>query len=86
MKTYAVKASEIEHSWWVVDATDQTLGRLATRAIAMKYSSQLTRASIVPPGGRSLAERIVPQGSRARRPGEATISRCAPGSPWPPSG
>ncbi len=31
MKTYAVKASEIERSWWVVDATDLTLGRLATR-------------------------------------------------------
>ena len=31
MKTYAVKASEIERSWWVVDATAQTLGRLATR-------------------------------------------------------
>ena len=31
MKTYAVKASDIERQWWVVDATDQTLGRLATR-------------------------------------------------------
>jgi large subunit ribosomal protein L13 len=31
VKTYAVKASEIERHWWVVDATDQTLGRLATR-------------------------------------------------------
>lgn len=31
MKTYAVKASEIERSWWVVDATGHTLGRLATR-------------------------------------------------------
>jgi large subunit ribosomal protein L13 len=31
VKTYAVKASEIERSWWVVDAADQTLGRLATR-------------------------------------------------------
>lgn len=31
MKTYAVKASEIERHWWVVDASDQTLGRLATR-------------------------------------------------------
>lgn len=31
MKTYAVKASEIESSWWLVDASDQTLGRLATR-------------------------------------------------------
>jgi ribosomal protein L13, bacterial type len=31
VKTYAVKAGEIERHWWVVDATDQTLGRLATR-------------------------------------------------------
>ena len=31
MKTYAVKASDIERQWWVVDASDQTLGRLATR-------------------------------------------------------
>jgi large subunit ribosomal protein L13 len=31
VKTYAVKASEIDRHWWVVDATDQTLGRLATR-------------------------------------------------------
>jgi len=31
VKTYAVKASEVESSWWVVDATGQTLGRLATR-------------------------------------------------------
>ena len=31
VKTYAVKASEVERSWWVVDATGQTLGRLATR-------------------------------------------------------
>ena len=32
MKTYAVKASEIEHSWWVVDATDKVLGVLAVHA------------------------------------------------------
>ena len=31
MKTYAVKASEIERGWWLVDASGQTLGRLATR-------------------------------------------------------
>lgn len=31
MKTYAVKASEIDRRWWLVDASDQTLGRLATR-------------------------------------------------------
>jgi large subunit ribosomal protein L13 len=31
VKTYAVKANEIERHWWVVDASDQTLGRLATR-------------------------------------------------------
>ena len=31
MKTYAVRQADIERGWWVVDATDQTLGRLATR-------------------------------------------------------
>jgi large subunit ribosomal protein L13 len=30
-KTYTPKASEIERSWYVVDATDETLGRLASR-------------------------------------------------------
>ncbi len=30
-KTYAVSESEIERRWFVVDATDQNLGRLATR-------------------------------------------------------
>lgn len=30
MKTYTVKAGEIERSWYVVDARDQVLGRLAT--------------------------------------------------------
>ena len=31
MKTYSLKAGEIQKAWHVVDATDQTLGRLATR-------------------------------------------------------
>jgi large subunit ribosomal protein L13 len=30
-KTYSPRASEIERRWFVVDATDETLGRLATR-------------------------------------------------------
>ncbi|MEO8462145.1 MAG: 50S ribosomal protein L13 [Chloroflexota bacterium] len=30
-KTYTARESEIERRWFVVDATDQTLGRLATR-------------------------------------------------------
>ena len=30
MKTYSVKAGEIQHQWWVVDAADQVLGRVAT--------------------------------------------------------
>ena len=30
-KTYTVRESEIERRWYVVDATDETLGRLATR-------------------------------------------------------
>lgn len=31
MKTYAVKAGEIERQWYVVDAEGQTLGRLASK-------------------------------------------------------
>lgn len=31
MKTYSIKASEIEREWFVVDAQGQNLGRLATR-------------------------------------------------------
>jgi large subunit ribosomal protein L13 len=30
-KTYVVKANDISQDWYVVDANDQTLGRLATR-------------------------------------------------------
>ena len=35
MKTYAVRADEIQRQWWLVDATDQTLGRLAARVAAL---------------------------------------------------
>jgi large subunit ribosomal protein L13 len=35
MKTYAIKQGEISRSWRVLDAEDQTLGRLATRVAAM---------------------------------------------------
>ena len=31
MKTYSQKASEVQRDWYVVDAADQTLGRLATQ-------------------------------------------------------
>jgi large subunit ribosomal protein L13 len=31
MKTYSLKAKEITHDWHVIDAADQTLGRLATQ-------------------------------------------------------
>ena len=31
MKTYSQKASEVQREWYLVDATEQTLGRLATQ-------------------------------------------------------
>ncbi|MFC1994040.1 50S ribosomal protein L13 [Chloroflexota bacterium] len=43
MKTYSVKASDIERQWWVIDASGQTLGRLATgiaRLLKGKHKSQ----------------------------------------------
>jgi large subunit ribosomal protein L13 len=35
MKTYSAKPGEIERRWFVVDATDQVLGRLASRVAAV---------------------------------------------------
>jgi len=31
VKTYSAKAGEIKRDWWVVDASDQTLGRLSAK-------------------------------------------------------
>ncbi len=31
MKTFNVKAGDIQREWWIVDAEDKTLGRLASR-------------------------------------------------------
>ena len=35
-KTYAVKSSEIQREWRVIDADGQTLGRLATRVATLR--------------------------------------------------
>jgi large subunit ribosomal protein L13 len=35
MKTFSTKMSEVEHSWHVIDATDQPLGRLATQVAVL---------------------------------------------------
>ena len=35
MKTYTPKAADIEHHWWLVDATDKPLGRLATEVASI---------------------------------------------------
>lgn len=45
MKTYSAKPGEVERSWYVVDAKDQTLGRLATRVATVlrgKHKPQYT--------------------------------------------
>ena len=35
MKTHVVRADDIERRWWLVDAADQTLGRLAVRVAGL---------------------------------------------------
>lgn len=35
MKTYMAKPQDVERKWYVVDATDQTLGRLATQVASI---------------------------------------------------
>jgi large subunit ribosomal protein L13 len=45
MRTYTPKADEIHHAWWVVDATDKPLGRLASevaRVIRGKHKASYT--------------------------------------------
>jgi large subunit ribosomal protein L13 len=32
MKTFSAKAKEVERKWWVIDAKDQVLGRVAVKA------------------------------------------------------
>src|SRR3954467_6738721 len=32
MKTFSAKASEVDRKWWIIDARDQILGRVAERA------------------------------------------------------
>jgi large subunit ribosomal protein L13 len=35
MKTYSPKAKDVERKWWVIDATDKTLGRVATQVACL---------------------------------------------------
>ena len=35
MKTFSAKASEVERQWWVIDAKDQVLGRVAEKAAVL---------------------------------------------------
>lgn len=35
MKTFSAKANEVERRWWVIDARDQVLGRVAERAATL---------------------------------------------------
>ena len=32
MRTFSAKANEVERKWWVIDAADQVLGRVAVKA------------------------------------------------------
>lgn len=45
MLTYNAKAEEVKHGWYLVDATDKTLGRLATevaRRLRGKHKAEYT--------------------------------------------
>jgi large subunit ribosomal protein L13 len=35
MKTFSAKASEVSRQWWVIDAADQVLGRVAVKAATL---------------------------------------------------
>ena len=35
MKTFSAKANEVKRQWWVIDAADQVLGRVAVKAATL---------------------------------------------------
>jgi large subunit ribosomal protein L13 len=35
MKTFSAKANEVQRQWWVIDAADQVLGRVAVKAATL---------------------------------------------------
>jgi len=35
MRTYSMKATDIQRKWWVIDAADKTLGRVATQVAVL---------------------------------------------------
>ena len=45
LKTYSVKASEIEHKWHLIDASDKVLGRLSTQIAALLLGKHKTMFS-----------------------------------------
>jgi len=40
MKTYSPKARDIEREWWVIDATNETLGRMAAQIARLLMGKQ----------------------------------------------
>jgi len=42
MKTFSAKATEIPHKWWVIDARNQVLGKVAVKAANLLRGKQKT--------------------------------------------
>jgi large subunit ribosomal protein L13 len=42
MKTFSAKASEIQRKWWLIDASDQVLGRVAVKAANLLRGKEKT--------------------------------------------
>jgi large subunit ribosomal protein L13 len=42
MKTYSAKANEVARKWWIIDAKDQVLGRVAVKAANLLRGKEKT--------------------------------------------
>src|SRR5258705_9151648 len=42
MKTFSAKASEVPRKWWLIDASDQVLGRVAVKAANLLRGKEKT--------------------------------------------
>src|SRR6266542_2211496 len=76
MKTFSAKASEVPRQWWVIDARNQVLGKVAVKAANLLREEQKTYMSFSGYVGGHKSENV--QARRVRHP-ELLIERAVRG-------
>jgi ribosomal protein L13 len=82
MKTYSAKVGEVSHDWFVVDAADKTLGRLASEIAHRlrgkhkpEYTPHVDTGDYI----------VVINAEKVRVTGPSAPTRCTTGTPATPA-